>query len=143
MFLVMSTVQTHKPHHPSSDQFKNNPAFSSHLPHALFGVPVCYSSSQGCTLLCTDLQTRERMLGAYGHPIIQFTHPIFGYICSNALFHLSSLHFPIQTFPFSSHHTLFLNLYLRQSRGDYQNRLQPKSKNDFMMMCQKGFTILF
>lgn len=59
------------------------------------------------------------------HPVIQLMHPIFGYIARDALFHLSSLHFPIQT-SFSSHHALWLNLNLWQSNGDHQNSLRSK-----------------
>lgn len=136
MSLVMSTVHDEDTltclSHPSSDKFiKENSAFlwtcHMHFRRVQLSIPVFYSTSQGCTLLYTDLQTRARMLAAYSHPVIQLMHPIFGYITSNALFHLSSLHFPIQTtFPFSYHHAVFLNLYVRQSSGDYQNSLQPK-----------------
>lgn len=58
-------------------------------------VSLLSPTSQGCSLLCTDFQTRQRMWGSYSHPIIPLMHPIFGYITSNVLFHLSSLHFPI------------------------------------------------
>lgn len=59
------------------------------------------------------------------HPVIQLMHPIFGYIARDALFHLSSLHSPIQT-SFPSHHALLLNLNLWQSNGDHQNSLGSK-----------------
>lgn len=73
---------------------------------SIFGILL--STSQGCTLLKTSFPTRERMLTTHSHPIILLMHPIFGYMISDVLLHLSSLHFPNQPA------VLFLGPDLRQ-----------------------------
>lgn len=68
---------------------------------------ICSDRWSG-TLLKPSFPTRERMLTTHSHPIILLVHPIFGYMISNVLLHLSSLHFPNQPA------VLFLGPDLRQ-----------------------------
>lgn len=57
----------------------------------------------------------------HSHPIILLMHPIFGYMISNVLLHLSSLHFPSQPV------VLFLGQDLRQLVGIIQKQKTQKN----------------
>lgn len=82
--------------------YKKQFCLSLHLPHALSTMSTMkysrmLSDLAGMHTFMYLFPNKGKNAGAYSHPIIQLMHPIFGYIASKALFHLSSLHFPIQT----------------------------------------------
>ena len=62
------------------------------------------------------------MQTVHSRPIIRLMHPIFGYVISNVLLHLNSLHFPNQPV------VLFLGPDLRQLSWTHWEK-KPKPKN--------------